>query len=271
MQRRTFLAAATAPLAASAATAEEPSRRETFELRTYAVKTTKAAAFDEFVQKALTPAAKRFGLGPVGSFLETDCTERPIGTRQTTPTPPVAGTERRHVLIVHPTAESAITLPSKLMSDATYQTAAARFLAATPQDPISTQHSTTLLTAFAGMPTLDAPDATKSRILNLRTYRSHNDRAAAKKVEMFETGELAIFRRTGLTPVFFASALAGPDLPHLTYMLTFSDDAARDAAWKRFVSDPEWKKLSQTGGYADADILTVIVNRILTPRPYSGI
>jgi hypothetical protein len=271
MQRRTFLAAATAPLAIPAAKAEDSPRRDIYELRTYAVKAAKAAAFDEYVEKALLPAANRHGLGPVGSFLETDSTERPIGTRQTTPTPPAKGIERRHILLVHQSAESAISLPAKLAQDGAYQAAAQPFLAATPADAVYTQHRTTLLTAISGMPKLEAPDATKPRILNLRTYRSHNDRAAAKKVEMFEKGELAIFRRTGLAPVFFASALAGPDLPHLTYMLAFPDDAAREAAWKRFVADPEWKKLSQTAGYADAEILTVIVNRILTPRPYSGI
>lgn len=271
MRRRTFLAAATAPLAVPAAGAADPPRRDVYELRTYAVKVEKAAAFDGYVENALMPAAARLGLGPVGSFLETASTERVVGTREATPTPPGKGIERRHVLLVHSSAESALGLPAKLAADAAYQAAAKSFLAATPADGVYTQHRTTLLTAFAGMPKLEAPDATRPRLLNLRTYRSHNDRAAAKKVEMFETGELAIFRRVGLTPVFFASAVAGPDLPHLTYLLVFPDDAGRDAAWKRFVADPEWKKLSQTPGFADAEILTAIVNRILTPRPYSKI
>jgi hypothetical protein len=35
------------------------------------------------------------------------------------------------------------------------------------------------------MPRLVRPDASKPRLLNLRVYESHNERAAGKKVEMF--------------------------------------------------------------------------------------
>src|SRR5207247_11366302 len=77
-------------------------------------------------------------------------------------------------------------------------------------------------------------DATKSRLLNLRIYESHNERANQKKIEMFSTGELAIFRRVGLTPVFFAESIIGAARPNLTYMLVFPDDAGRNAAWGRF-------------------------------------
>ena len=57
-----------------------------------------------------------------------------------------------------------------------------------------------LLTAIDGMPKLDKPDTSKPRLLNLRIYESHNERAGKKKIEMFNKGELAIFRRVGLTP-----------------------------------------------------------------------
>ncbi|HEX4588439.1 MAG TPA: NIPSNAP family protein, partial [Gemmataceae bacterium] len=129
-----------------------------------------------------------------------------------------------------------------------------------------------LLTPIAGMPRLAKPDASKPRLLNLRIYESHNERAAAKKIEMFNTGELAIFRRVGLTPVFFASAIIGPDLPNLTYMLVFPDDAARQAAWARFGKDPDWQKLKAMPEYADKEIISEgITNRILTPAAYSEI
>jgi len=40
--------------------------------------------------------------------------------------------------------------------------------------------------------------------MELRTYESHSKKANLKKIEMFNTGEIAIFRRAGLSPVFFA-------------------------------------------------------------------
>ena len=66
---------------------------------------------------------------------------------------------------------------------------------------------------------------------------------------MFNKGEIAIFRRAGLTPVFFGETLVGADMPNLTYMLVYEDMAAHDKQWSAFGADPEWKKLSTTPGY----------------------
>ena len=84
-------------------------------------------------------------------------------------------------------------------------------------------------------------------------------------------GELAIFRRVGLTPVFFAEALFGNDLPNLTYMLTYPDLATREKNWTTFANDPEWKKLSATPGYTNAEIMASINNVLLRPAGYSQI
>ena len=40
---------------------------------------------------------------------------------------------------------------------------------------------------------------------------------------MFDTGELELFRRTGLTPVFFGETHIGPTLPNLIYLLVFPE------------------------------------------------
>jgi hypothetical protein len=121
------------------------------------------------------------------------------------------------------------------------------------------------------MPRLALPDTSRPRLLNLRIYESHNERAARKKIDMFNQGELAIFRRVGLTPVFFGATVAGAAMPNLTYMLVFPDDAARTAAWSSFVKDPEWLKLRATPGFADKEIVSNITNKLLTPAAYSEI
>ena len=128
-----------------------------------------------------------------------------------------------------------------------------------------------LLVPIAGMPRLARPDGSKPRLFNLRIYESHNERAHAKKVEMFNTGELAIFRRTGLTPVFFASTVVGRLMPNLTYMLVFPDDDGRKASWAKFVKDPEWIKLKAVPGFADKEIVSHITNMIMKPTAYSEI
>jgi hypothetical protein len=139
-------------------------------------------------------------------------------------------------------------------------------------DPAFVRVDSTLLRAFEAMPTLEpsagAATAT-SRIFELRTYESHSDRAALNKLKMFNAGEVPIFRRTGLTPVFFGETVIGAKMPSLTYMLTFSNISARDAAWAAFGKDPEWKRLSADPQYRDN--VSAISDIILQPTAYSQI
>ena len=133
---------------------------------------------------------------------------------------------------------------------------------------------TSLLAAFAGMPKLDVPPAAlehRPRIFELRVYESHSKKANLTKIKMFNEGEIAIFRRTGLRPVFFGETLIGSRLPNLTYMLTFDNVEQREKNWSAFVADPEWKKLSTTPGYTDVETVSNISNVLLSPAPYSQI
>jgi hypothetical protein len=128
--------------------------------------------------------------------------------------------------------------------------------------------------AFEGMPKLEAPSfpgGGKSRLFELRTYESHSLKAHLKKVEMFNRGEISIFRRTGLPPVFFGQTVIGSRLPNLTYMLGFENAEARDKGWSAFIADAEWLKLRTKPGYTDAEIVTNISNALLRPTDYSQI
>ena len=89
---------------------------------------------------------------------------------------------------------------------------------------------------------------------------------------MFTTlGELEIFRRAGLTPVFYGRTLVGRRLPNFVYMLTFADQDARQKAWGTFVADPEWTKLKNTPGYSDPEILSNLSSLTLRPTSYSQV
>lgn len=214
---------------------------------------------DDYLRDAFIPAAARAGMGPVGAFGVT------IGMNNPTV----------HVLIPSASIEGLMSLEEKLTADADYQKVAEPFLAATPTEPPYASLEVKLMKAFPHLPKLEVPAAMakkEPRIFELRTYRSHGARAGAKKIEMFDTaGEIEIFRRTGLTPVFFATDLTGQGLPSLTYLLTFPDLATREKSWNTFRVDPEWKKLSSTPGFTDAEIVVGIDNQILSPTPYSQI
>jgi hypothetical protein len=170
--------------------------------------------------------------------------------------------------------ESVAATAARLQADPEYQRAGAAFLNVPSTDPAYVRMESALMLAFESFPRLEVPPGTaenRPRIFELRTYESHSERAHLKKVEMFNNGEIAIFRRTGLRPVFFGRTLIGSKLPNLTYMLTFEDMAAHDKNWAAFIADPEWKKLSTAPGYTDGEIVSNISNTFLTPTPYSQV
>jgi len=269
INRRNFLAASLAAAAAAplagAAEGDQKHRsdgREWYELRLYHFHRgamTKRA--DDYFKNAMIPACRRHGTGPVGVFNVMVGPDSPTS----------------YVLIVHPTLECFATLPAAMRDDEEYHKAAGEFGTATPSDPAYLNLESSLHVAFPQMPRLEVPGGEGEgkkppRIFELRTYRSHSMAAHRKKVEMFEKGgEIAIFRRTGLQPVFFSQMIVGRNLHNITYMLTYPDLAAREKNWKTFVGDPEWKKLSTTPGYTDPEIVASISNVLLSPAPYSQV
>ncbi len=260
MERRTFVQVSIASacgLAAggSQAAEDKPKSSELYEWRIYTLKPEKQPLLDAYLRGALIPAVKRAGAGPVGVFIESGKAEA----------------LRVHVLIVHPDGESVSTLASKIERDEEYRKTGREFLEAKAADPAYTRIESSLLSAIAGLPKIAVPDVSKGRLLNLRIYESHNDRANLKKIEMFNAGELAIFQRDGLMPVLFGKALLGSALPNLTYLLVFPDDEARKAAWDKFRADPEWIKLKSIPEYADKEIVSKITNILLTPAKYSEV
>jgi hypothetical protein len=269
MKRREFVAASIGAslspgLGAASASAQEgqaktaAGRPQVLELRRYQHHFGPAEArHGEYVKTALLPALNRLGITPVGVFTVS------LGP----------GSPAMYMLLPHPNAESAVTLGGRLVADAEYKTAAASFRSLPASDPPYVRRESTLMLAFESFPGVEAPKpAAPSRLFELRTYESHNEGAGLKKIEMFEKGgEIAIFRRVGLNPVFFGRTVIGPQMPNLTYMVTFADAAAREKAWATFREDPEWVKLRGTPGFANADILTNINVQLLRPTDYSQV
>jgi hypothetical protein len=171
------------------------------------------------------------------------------------------------VLAVHKSLESVATSSTKLLEDDEYRKS--DFANSALSDPMYMSYESSLMAAFKGLPKLVVPEK-KKRIFELRIYQSHNHKASKKKIEMFnEGGEIKVFLKTGLQPVFFGETLIGPKMPNLTYMLVFDDMTDRDAKWKVFGDDPEWKKLSGNPEYKDT--VSNVTDIILRPTPYSQI
>jgi hypothetical protein len=225
----------------------------------YALRTGQPRRLGEYFAKARVPALTRAGAGPVGVF------------------EPIAGPPQPSLFSLTPFASATpfLALEDTLAKDADYQAAAAPYLEATAADPAYVRQETWLLQAFPTFPRVELPPQTAAkspRIFELRIYESASEKAHLKKVEMFEKlGEIAIFKRTGLVPVFFARMVAGPKMPCLAYLLVHDSLAAREKNWQAFVTDPEWRKVAQTPGFSDADIVSNITTWLLRPSAASQI
>ncbi|HVN81829.1 MAG TPA: NIPSNAP family protein [Terriglobia bacterium] len=130
-----------------------------------------------------------------------------------------------------------------------------------------------LLRTFKTFPGVEVPqvDSGNSNLFELRVYESRNRLALEKKIAMFEGGEISIFKRVGLNPVFFGRTVFGQRMPNLAYMVSFPSWAARAEAWAKFSQDQQWQVLSKAPGNTDRELVSRISNQLMTPTPFSQI
>ncbi len=264
MKRREFIAssiaaAGVAGLEAGGSMAQAQTASQAyFELRRYELRGGPMAdRMHEYLKNVSIPALNRAGVRPVGAFT------------------PMYGalSPAIFLLLTYPSIQDFAGVTARLDADAEYKKAAEPHATLPATDPAYVRVHSQLMAATSFMPAIEIPpsaEGNKPRIVELRTYESHSLMARRKKLQMFgELGELSIFRRTGLRPVFFGNNLIGDRLPSFTYMLTFDDMAAREKNWAAFIDDPEWKKLRATTGYTDPEIVSNITSIILRPTAYS--
>jgi NIPSNAP len=262
--RRAFLKASAAVAAASAIGADAlqaTTRRESrqyLELRAYRLAAgAPHTLLDSYLEKALMPALNRRGVNAVGVFTQPDAPDGPAVW----------------VLIPHPSLESMATINASINTDPAVIAAGTDYLhAPTKANPAFDRMDSWVLLSFAGMPKLEVPQLARdkqSRVFELRIYESFSELKALKKVEMFNAGEIGVMKELKLSPVYYGQALAGRDLPQLSYLLCSPDRETHTKNWQAFLDHPTWKKLFADPQYADT--VSKITSRFLVPAPYSQI
>jgi hypothetical protein len=210
---------------------------------------------NEHLAKAVVPALGRAGVSPVGVF----------GS--------LIGQGSPFVLLVtqYDSFAAYDEVDTKLRADKELAKAGEAFAAG----PLPyTRMEVTLLRGFETMPGIEVPPALpdkKSRIFEIRTYESNTSMSLRRKIRMFDEGEIALFRKLNITPVFFGETVAGTNMPNLTYMVAFDSLADREKAWGAFGSSPEWQKMRSQPGLSDGEIVSNISNSIVRPANYSAI
>jgi hypothetical protein len=209
----------------------------------------------QFVEKHALPALKRAGIPSLGAFANLIAPDGPF------------------LLLVtsHPSLAAMEQRIGKLNEDKEYMKAALEY---NTQTGLGYQRSeSSLLRGFDSMPDIEIPSVEpgKQHVFELRIYESNNAATLARKVKMFDDGEIAIFRKVGMRPVFFGTTMVGRNMPNLTYMVAFDDLAHREKCWRAFGDDPDWKKLRATPGLSDTEVVSNISSMILRPLPFSVI
>ncbi|MHA4844170.1 NIPSNAP family protein [Flavitalea antarctica] len=265
MQRRRFLnasmltafAAGISPafaLATGDSEQHKKKRQEFYELREYTfANDAQQKLVEEYYEKAAIPALNRLGSKNIGVFREMEAKGQP----------------KLFVLIPFSSIEAFTGMRDALIKDKAYQSGAEAYLKAEAKTPAYSRIQSSLLKSFTNLPQMIVP-AKKPRLLELRRYESHSELAGIKKIHMFnEGGEIEIFKRVGLDPVFFGETLIGEKIPNLTYMIAFDDMAEHDKNWKVFTTDPEWIKIKDLPEYKDT--VSTITRTFLAPADFSQV
>lgn len=253
-------AAGALPRAVGAAGLAEPAaadEREYYELRTYELRNDLGPERSRaYFQQHLVPALRRAGSGPVGCFAPD------IGMAQ----PALV------LLVTWPTLAAMTAGADRLAADAAFGAATRAW--EKESGPAYVRYDVALYRAFAGHPRVESAAAGApggGRIFELRTYEAPNATGLRSKIEMFDTEEIRIFRQAGFSPVWFGEAVAGPRLPHLTYMVAFPDLDARGKAWGAFGSSPDWQRIRVRPGWTDPETVSSIRASFLRATGFSEI
>ena len=223
-----------------AACAQDQSR-DIYELRIYhLMHQQQEARVDSFLKEAYIPALHKEGVKRVGVFK------------------PVEGDslfgKRIYVLIPYQSADQLLKMPKALEKDKNYLSVGNAYINSAHNNSPYERIETIVLQAFEGMPQFretDLTNAPEERIYELRSYESATEKLYRKKVEMFNKGEIDIFKKLEFNPVFFGEVIAGSNMPNLMYMTAFEDKASRDAHWQSFGVDPDWERMKSMKEYAN--------------------
>jgi hypothetical protein len=245
-------------LAGRAVASPAAERPAYFELKVYHLKSARQEALvDSFLQHQYMPALRAAGISMVGVF-------KPIGND-------TAADRRVYVFTPFSSPQHwekvRQTTASKLVA------AGGAYENAPYNNPAYSRLETIFIKAFDGMGSLAASKLgtpPSERVYELRSYEGASEKLFRNKVQMFNAGgEIKLFDRLGFNAIFYGEVLFGAKMPNLMYMTSFANMAAREAHWKAFGNDPEWKKLSALPEYQNN--VSHIDISFLRPTAYSAL
>jgi len=140
-------------------------------------------------------------------------------------------------------------------------------------DPASRGEDMMLLASTPFSPPIKSALASEParKLFELRIYESPTWKQLGFLHDRFAGGEIDIFHKSGIHPVFYGDTLTGPNQPNMVYMIPYENAAAREKAWTAFRNDPGWVKLLDDSIRKGGEIVRNISNIFLAPANFSMI
>lgn len=133
-----------------------------------------------------------------------------------------------------------------------------------------------LLLAMTSISPAPAAEKAAHRVFEMRTYITHDGRLDALHAR-FRNHTNKLFVKHGMELVGYwvpaATSTSKDSLdPNntLVYILAYPSLEAREASWKAFIADPDWKQ-AKASSEADGPIVKKVISQYLTPTDYSPI
>ena len=263
MKRRDFLATAclggaVAATFSSTSAQETSAKFECFEIRKFAVRgSEKQKRQIDYTNEVMIPGLKKFGIGPLGFMIEDPQLNK------------LEDTELRNMyyFIPYRSMDECMGLRARFAQETDLIAKWHEMRqGSSSKNPGFESMERTLLRFFASIPRFEVPTQAADRVFELRLYRSFDAERNTAKIKMFEEGgEIEIFRKCGINPVFFGNTTFGSFMPNITYMTGYDNPAAQTKAWDQFKTHPDWLKLKDDPAYADTatDIKRIILRPLL--------
>lgn len=244
--RRHFIFALAALAAACSTTGSAPTIAPQIGLYEWRITTAEPGKMDALkvrVRDHEAPLFRKHGMTPLGFFTPSDPKD-----------------QRFYYLMGYKDRAARDAAWTAFAADPEWQAA---YKAANAGGPLSSGMDVVMLNAAEYSPPVAKAltPASTPRVYELRTYT-----ATAGKLEdvhtRFRNHTLRIFAKHGMGSVLYWRPTPGQEgyANRMMYMLSFPNQAARDAAWTEFASDPEWQKVSDESNAKGA---------ILAGRPQS--
>jgi hypothetical protein len=206
-------------------------------------------ALDTYLQTAYLPALHRKNKKDIGVF-------KPIAND-------TSADKIIYVIVPFKTLDEIQALDKSLAKDSIYIQAGKDYINASYQNPPYSRIEKIILSAFALAPQMKLPQLhsdKKDHIYELRSYESPTESYHINKVKMFnDGGEIDIFAKINANAVFYADVIAGSHMPNLMYLTSYENMEDRDAHWKSFGENANWKRISGMDEYKNnvskADII----------------